>query len=328
MSRVGLSIIICTFNRAPFLSDLLASIARGQCDRLDLEVLVIDNNCTDNTAEIVRSFEGRIPSLRHIVERRQGLSFARNCGAAAASKPNLLYLDDETSLTEAYLDRLEVILRVFSPDLFGGPSIPRFDRPRPAWFDVADETRQYAAQSGFSQTATISGANFGIRRAVLDRIGMFDTALGMRGTVMAFGEDRDMVERYRAQTPLEEQRVYYAVELVVSNYIMPYKLDREYQLARALENAAMKPVVLFQSGRKGRLELIANAIHFVWLDLLWSMKIFVLYGRDPVARYKVLRRLYIVAGRLQGLGRVVRLSVTKSARSEPIISIRPEKRIL
>jgi glycosyltransferase involved in cell wall biosynthesis len=301
VSVIGLSIIICTFNRAKFLDELLASIDRELCERLDLEVVVIDNNSVDDTADVVARYEGRLPGLRRIVERNQGLSFARNRGAAETSKAYILYLDDDAVLSDGFLDRAEVVLRRFGPDLFGGPVLPRFDREVPAWFDQRSEIRCYEPFSCFSAEGTISGGNFGIAREVLQRLGPFNTELGMKSEQMGFGEDREMVERYRAQTPAEKQRLYYAVELPVIHYTMPYKLDKKYQWERKFKTASAQERTLIKTGKRSLLKsLILVGGHIAFMPVFAGRLAMGPHGLSARNRYKIVRHLYSTAGRLHG----------------------------
>jgi len=301
MERIGLSLLVCTRNRAALLGKLLASIEREVIDRLDLEVIVVDNGSTDDTAAVVATFAGRIPGLSRVVEPVPGLSFARNRAAASATKEYLLYVDDDAMLSEAFLDRAEVVLRRFRPDLFGGPILPYFDRPLPDWFDPALEVRQFERLSGFSEKGSVSGGNFGIRRAVLDRLGPFDTALGMKGDVMAFGEDREMVERYRARTPPSEHRLYYAVELAVHHYTLPAKLDRRYQLERKYENARTQEHTFIETGKRSLARSIVYAGGHIVLFPYYAARILSANGFGTDGRFKVLRHAYAIAGRAQGV---------------------------
>ncbi|HXF54878.1 MAG TPA: glycosyltransferase family A protein [Hyphomicrobiaceae bacterium] len=301
MERIGLSLIACTRNRAALLGKLLASIEREVTDRLNLEVIVVDNASSDDTAAVVAAFAGRIPGLRRVFEPTPGLSFARNRGAAAATKEYLLYIDDDAILTEAFLDRAEVVLRRFRPDLFGGPILPYFDRPLPDWFDPTIEVRQFERFSGFSEKGSVSGGNFGIRRAVLDRLGPFDTALGMQGDVMAFGEDREMVERYRARTPPSQHRLYYAVELAVHHYTLPAKLDRRYQLERKYENARAQEHTFIATGKRSLARSIVYAGGHLVLFPYYAASILRTNGFGANGRFKVLRHAYGIAGRAHGV---------------------------
>jgi glycosyltransferase involved in cell wall biosynthesis len=315
MRAVGISIIICTYNRANLLGELLTSIERELTSKVDLEVIVVDNNCTDHTATVVRAFEGRLPALQYVVEAQQGLSFARNRGAATASNEYLLYLDDETTLCDAFLERAEIVLRRFQPDLFGGPTVPRVDRDLPEWFDLGTEIRQLERFSGFSATSGVSGANFGIKRSVLQRLGPFDTSLGMVGSVMAFGEDRELVERYRSRTPPAEQRIYYAVELVVQNYILPYKLDVKYQLKRKYENARSQELVFVNTGKRSLARsLIYACAHLVLLPFR-AVAIATVNGFGSSARFEMMYHAYGVAGRARGILDLMQERLTQSFRN-------------
>jgi glycosyltransferase involved in cell wall biosynthesis len=248
---IGLTIVICTFNRAPLLAELLDSIARQERAVLDLEVVVVDNNCTDDTANVVAKRASAFAMLRRVEEARQGLSHARNRGAAEAKRDNVLFLDDDALAPDGFLYRIAETLRAHHPDFFGGPILPHFDAPPPVWFPVELETRRYAEIAGFSEIATLSGGNFGIRKDVLLRLGPFDSNLGMAGDVMAFGEDREMVERYRRQTAPEKLRLYYDPELAVLHRVSGEKLTKAYQLRRSYATARARERVFIQTGVRG-----------------------------------------------------------------------------
>lgn len=244
----GLSIIICTFNRADELAELLDCLRGAPPHFSTFEVIVVDNNCTDATASVVLG-HALGPQLVH--EPQQGLSHARNRGAAVAGAEHLLFLDDDALASEGYFARLATVLASQSPDLFGGPVTPHFEHSPPRWFPNELETRRYAATAGFSLTATLSGGNFGIRRDVLDRLGPFNAKLGMRGNVSGFGEDREMVERYRKHTPQALQRLWYDPALAVSHRVGADKLKKSYQLWRSFETSRSRERVFITVGVRG-----------------------------------------------------------------------------
>ena len=146
----GLSIIVCTFNRSAQLMGLLDSIWRSPPPD-KFEVIVVDNNCSDDTASLASS---HALSPRLMREPRQGLSHARNCGVKSATHQNLLFLDDDAVVPQGYFERLTAILEREKPDLFGGPVAPLFEQVPPKWFPLELETRRYAEVAGFSRAAT------------------------------------------------------------------------------------------------------------------------------------------------------------------------------
>lgn len=300
MSKPSVSVVICTYNRGPFLKELIESIEREWTDRLDAELIVVDNNCTDNTAEIVAAFDASKTNLRRVVETNQGLSHARNCGARESTKEYILYLDDDATLTEGYLDRLEVVLRRFNPDLFGGPVLPRFDRPLPAWFNPKSEIRQFERISCFTKTGSVSGGNFGIKRALVEQMQGFNTSLGMNGGEMAFGEDREMVERYRQATPKDQQKIYYAVELPIVHYTMPYKYDEKYQYERKRKNARAQEITFIRTGKRSSLQALVLALGHIVYYPFYALRIGLQRKFDAEYSYLMVRHWHGVMGRLEG----------------------------
>src|SRR5262245_17522490 len=89
MPRV--SAIITTFNRPQFLQKAIRSVLTQ--DDPDFELLVLDNSSTDNTPEIVKSFQD--PRIRYIRHEPVGISRARNLGVKESRGEFIAFLDDD-----------------------------------------------------------------------------------------------------------------------------------------------------------------------------------------------------------------------------------------
>jgi glycosyltransferase involved in cell wall biosynthesis len=100
VSRPDYSIIIPAFNEAAYLGSTLTSVKNAQSSLAHRigEVIVVDNNSTDNTAQIAKSLGATV-----VFESINQISRARNCGAKAASGKYLIFLDADTALSEQLL---------------------------------------------------------------------------------------------------------------------------------------------------------------------------------------------------------------------------------
>ncbi len=230
MSAIRLSLIICTYNRARFVRRLLLTLL-AQAQTPEVEIVVVDNNSTDDTRSVIGALASGRPFVRMVFEEKQGLSHARNCGAAAARGSHLLYLDDDALAPEGFVEAIrKVVAR--DPDFFGGPVYPIYADPRPREFPEALEIRKKAALSGFRYDLTLSGGNFGVRKETLERFGGFDPHYGMAGGRMGLLEERLLIDAYRERTPAAEQRLYYAVEAYVFHHTPRERMDFRYQRRR------------------------------------------------------------------------------------------------
>jgi hypothetical protein len=117
---------------------------------------------------------------------------------------------------------------------------------------------------------------------------------------MAFGEDREMVERYRARTPPAEHKLYYAVELPVYHYTVSSKLDVRYQLDRKYENARTQERTFIETGKRSLARAIVYAFGHIALFPYLAVRIIMANGIGANGRFKVTRHAYGIAGRLHG----------------------------
>src|SRR4051812_4974498 len=100
---VAISVCICTYNRAESLRSTLTSLAAQQgVSWTDCEVLVVDNNCTDRTVEVVHSFRGRLP-IRLVEEKVQGLAHARNRAVVDSRGALIVFTDDDIVFESGWL---------------------------------------------------------------------------------------------------------------------------------------------------------------------------------------------------------------------------------
>jgi len=239
MSAAHLSVIVCTYNRRDLLAGCLQSLGGQLLCPARFEVVVVDNNSDDDTAAVVARHRAMLPNLRYVFEPTQGLSHARNRGSAVAVGTHLVYVDDDTRLPATYLSCVLDTIERNQPDLLGGPVYPFYTEAKPPWFKDHYEIRKYTEVSGFSTTCGVSGMNFVIRKDLLGHLGGFDPSLGMRGAEQGFGEERKVLETYRAVTPLDQQRVYYDLDCMVLHHVPRYKMRLSYILGRGFRGGRM-----------------------------------------------------------------------------------------
>jgi glycosyltransferase involved in cell wall biosynthesis len=229
-----LDVLIPTHNRARQLEQCIASVLRAApADGLEVHVTVICNACADDSWETVARYQavypGRISAIR---ERRQGKSKALNAGIAATSGDLVGMIDDDE---EVDVNWLRVIARAFADadlDFAGGPYVPVWDTPAPAWMpddylavlgavDNGAETRLYTRDL----PGILKGGNAVIRRRVLERVGRYAEHLGPGSFSRLFScEDEDMYWRLLEMGA----RGKYFPELVIFHYIAAARLSREY----------------------------------------------------------------------------------------------------
>jgi glucosyl-dolichyl phosphate glucuronosyltransferase len=129
-----ITVAICTWNRASLLAQTLTGMTALRVpERTSWELLVVDNNSTDDTAATIATFEGRLP-IRRLVEPQQGLSNARNLAMIEASGEYLLWTDDDVLVEPCWLEAyVAAFRRRPSAGFFGGVIRPWFPNDPPEW---------------------------------------------------------------------------------------------------------------------------------------------------------------------------------------------------
>jgi glycosyltransferase involved in cell wall biosynthesis len=122
-----IDIVICTYNNCATLERILQGIATQNVAHGAWSVLIVDNNCTDETRWVVDSFiaGARISNLRIVHETVQGLTPARLRGVRETTAPWIAFVDDDC-LLEANWIRAAISFARAHPEAaaFGGRVVP------------------------------------------------------------------------------------------------------------------------------------------------------------------------------------------------------------
>src|SRR5256885_4180113 len=127
------SVVIATYNRADEMVRTLESLSTLQATE-PWEVIIVDNNSTDNTKEVVLKAAETFPvPLYYLHETQQGRSAALNTGIKAAQGEIIATTDDDVRLESDWLTNAECALRELNCDYLGGKTIASSSGKQTAW---------------------------------------------------------------------------------------------------------------------------------------------------------------------------------------------------
>ena len=121
------TVLIATYNRASHLRETLRDLAQLRCSEA-WEVLVVDNNSSDSTHDVVVDEATRFPvDLRYLFEPVQGKPAALNSGIKASRGEIICFIDDDMRAEPDWLVRTgEVSFAIYAPRA-------RLDAPAPTF---------------------------------------------------------------------------------------------------------------------------------------------------------------------------------------------------
>ncbi|HEY9761059.1 MAG TPA: hormogonium polysaccharide biosynthesis glycosyltransferase HpsE [Trichocoleus sp.] len=134
-----LTVAICTYNGANRLPKVLTCL-RSQIDThtFSWSVLVVDNNSTDSTAQVVHQHQTDWPSASPLIycfEPQQGLAFARRHAVQQAQSTLIAFLDDDNWPAPDWIRAaFEFGLAYPKVGAYGGQILPFYEGFPPAGF--------------------------------------------------------------------------------------------------------------------------------------------------------------------------------------------------
>jgi glycosyltransferase involved in cell wall biosynthesis len=229
-----ITVAVCSYNRANRLPSLIRALRSQQCS-IPFDLLVVENNCTDNTHEILLGLQSEIGApLRTVNEHHQGISYARNRAIEESLDSDfMLFMDDDELPSENLIQEAVDTFETTNAYCVGGKVIVDFSLlQRPKWLednllgflaqvDYGDDLFQIKAPSTPIWTANIA-YDMRIFRDNPDL--RFDLRYNRAGEGVGGGEDVIMFEELlKRNLP-----IYYQPKMAVLHSVDAWKLKRRY----------------------------------------------------------------------------------------------------
>ena len=192
-----LSVLVSTHNRASDLARFLDSLSRMKpLPRGDWEVIVVDNNSSDDTKSVVERAVASAPErIRYVFEARQGKSRGLNAGLAAVQGRIVAFTDDDAVVRPEWAESIIQFFDNHPEAVCVGGRVELFNPE-----DALTSTRMMGESHviGIDELDVtciqIIGCNMAFRKEVLSETGAFDTDIGP-GSKFGVAEDLDYLYR-------------------------------------------------------------------------------------------------------------------------------------
>jgi glycosyltransferase involved in cell wall biosynthesis len=229
MKPLSLDLVVCTYDNAALLDRTLEAMSRLRVPAdVRCRVLVVDNNCTDETPEVVERWRETFPlPLSTVREPRQGLTPARLRGVVATDGEWIAFVDDDCLPAEDWVEEA-ARFAAGHPECgaFGGRVVPEWETEPPPY--VLDHRYAYAAKE-HGDTAHrrqwLAGAGMVARRAALEACGWTGRQLleDRAGGRLVSGGDVEIALRIAAG-----HEVWYVPECTLRHVIPARRMTRPY----------------------------------------------------------------------------------------------------
>lgn len=242
--KPGVSAVVCCYNSAGVIIPTIKALTSQRIPPgIMYEVILVDNNCTDNTVQLAENIwkkENLSYPLRIVKESQPGLIYARKSGIFSAANDILLFVDDDNILEPDWVERLmDMYSRWPNVGAIGGFIEPLFEDEkegkwkRPPWFEnfssmyACTPIYQNPQLSTFKQT--LYGAGLSIRTHIARSI--FNSQLpfflvGRTQNTLNRGDDSEICLRIA----LMGWKLWYESTLKMKHYILKHRVNWEYVL--------------------------------------------------------------------------------------------------
>jgi glycosyltransferase involved in cell wall biosynthesis len=234
---MDVSIVICAYNRAESILLTLESLERMIVPQgISWETIVVDNNSSDQTKQVVRQFANNAPlKLTYLFEKKQGKSFALNMGLRQACGKVVAFIDD-VIVDRNWLSAVINAIKTYKNcNCFGGRIVSLWQGEPPRWLGTRKPynalrgtvfERDYGVDDGeYGQSTageTPCGANMFFRSRAVEPNGFFRTDLGPVGGVPGASEDIEFCSRMLSRG----ERFMYVASVIVYHPVEGRKISK------------------------------------------------------------------------------------------------------
>ena len=290
-----ISIIICTYNRMEYLPNCLEHLKNQTAKKEFYEIIIIDNNSSDKTELICKDYIQKNSEINvtYFLEKKPGLSNARNRGIKEAKGDILCFIDDDGFATDNYvkiISKYATNINYSNYIAFGGKVIPCYNKGKePKWISkyisgLVSEVDLGTKVKSFNKKYP-AGCNMVFRKEFFENHGGFNVDLHTRG------DDKYIFQKLRDN----KYKILYVPELKVSHFIDDYRLEKNFiiRLSKIIgqseairlknKNIIFKMMKLFEYLIKWKVSLL---LAFIFLSK----------GQKEKSKYIVMVRWQVILG--------------------------------
>ena len=230
-----LTVFIATRNRSQTLTRVLDTFARVQVPSSGWKLVVVDNGSTDQTREVVASFQSVLP-LIYKFEGTVGKNVALNTALTELEGDLAVFTDDDVFPKPNWLVRLRAAADAQSSySMFGGVILPRWEVSPPEWVGCLPRGPVFTLSAplltdGPTDPGNLFGPNMAIRSEIFKSGTRFDISIGPCGADYPMGSESELVERLGRQG----HKAWHVHDAVVEHFIRDYQLNKSWVLRRAI----------------------------------------------------------------------------------------------
>lgn len=156
------SVVIPAYNEEKYLGKCLESL-RNQTEK-PFEIIVVDNNSTDKTAEIAKKMGAEV-----ITEKRQGISFSRNAGFDAAKGEIIARIDADTTAIPDWIERIKKDIEIDGKDAVFGPAY-YLDLPAKLQFSHLPSVYFFKLIKAILKKHMLFGLNMALKKSLWEKV--------------------------------------------------------------------------------------------------------------------------------------------------------------
>jgi glucosyl-dolichyl phosphate glucuronosyltransferase len=236
--KIDISVVICVYNGGELFKKNIESVSRLKApESTRVEIILVDNNSTDGSAEITKDYVRRYPdTFRYFNETNQGLSHAKNLALRKAGGEIIAFTDADTLLPEDWLLRIKEGFEKHDCVALGGRVLPVWEIKPPRWFLKetnngnrcgvlslwnSGETEYYPLKKGPSFP---TGCNSAVKKEAFLKYGGYRTELGIWPGLRLGGEETEFFYRIS----IAGEKLLYYPQMTVYHQIPKKRITKRY----------------------------------------------------------------------------------------------------
>lgn len=270
MNEIIFSVVICTYNRSHYLKRVLEKFPKVNFSIKSFELIIIDNNSTDDTKDVCNNFRNRYSQINfhYCFEKKQGLSIARNIGINLSKGKFVVFLDDDALVDKDWLNALFGTFENHNADVVGGKVELLFENEKPQWLE--NDLLIYLSHLDWSneeieidlQKQWLVGANIAFKKSIFTEY-KFLTILGRNGKTLLSGEETEICQRIQNKGGI----IYFSPKAIVHHIVLPDRLMKNFFIKRFYYGAFSNAISEYLRDKSKKYiikRLLRKQIHFIW----------------------------------------------------------------